>query len=45
MGRDEKTAKATIRFSLGRGTTEDEINYAVDALHSVVSRMEGFVSG
>jgi len=41
MGRDEATAKATIRFSLGRGTTEDEINYAVDALRRVVSRMGG----
>jgi cysteine desulfurase len=40
MGRDEKTAKATIRFSLGRWTTEDEINFAVDALHRVVARME-----
>jgi cysteine desulfurase len=41
MGRDGKTAKATIRFSLGRGSTEDEIDSAVDALHRVVSRMEG----
>jgi cysteine desulfurase len=40
MGRDEKTAKATIRFSLGRWTTGDEINFAVDALHRVVARME-----
>jgi len=40
MGRDEKTAKATIRFSLGRGSTDDEIDSAVDALHRVVSRME-----
>ena len=39
MGRDEKTAKATIRFSLGRWTTEDEVNFAVDALHHVISRM------
>ncbi len=40
MGRDEKTAKATIRFSLGRGSTDDEIDSAVDALHRVVSRMD-----
>lgn len=40
MGRDELTARATIRFSLGRGTTEDEINYTVDALKEVVARAE-----
>jgi cysteine sulfinate desulfinase/cysteine desulfurase-like protein len=38
MGRDEQTARATIRFSLGRGTTEEEINYTVDALKEVVER-------
>jgi cysteine desulfurase len=38
MGRDELTARATIRFSLGRGTTEEEINYTVDALKEVVER-------
>lgn len=36
MGRDEMTARATIRFSLGRGTTEDDIDYTVDALKEVV---------
>jgi len=40
MGRDEKTAKATVRFSLGRWTTEEEVEYAAEALHKVVSRME-----
>ncbi len=44
MGRDEKTAKATIRFSLGKTTTEDDINYAVDALHEVVATMKQAVS-
>ncbi|MBI3112264.1 MAG: cysteine desulfurase [Ignavibacteriales bacterium] len=37
MGRDEKTAKSTIRFSLGRGTTEEDINYAASALKEVVN--------
>ncbi|MEX1274952.1 MAG: cysteine desulfurase family protein [Bacteroidota bacterium] len=37
MGRDEKTAKATIRFSFGRGTTEEEIVYAASALKEVVT--------
>lgn len=36
MGRDEVTARATIRFSYGRFTTEDEIIAAVDALVEVV---------
>ncbi len=38
MGRDESTARATIRFSLGRGTTEEDINYAADVLKEVVDR-------
>ncbi|HEY4612067.1 MAG TPA: cysteine desulfurase family protein [Bacteroidota bacterium] len=40
MGRDEKTARATIRFSLGRSTTEEEIGIAVDALKDVVATMK-----
>ncbi len=44
MGRDVKTARATVRFSLGRWTTEEEISYAVDALHRVVSKMQGNAS-
>jgi cysteine desulfurase len=38
MGRDEATARATIRFSIGRGTTEDDIAYAVGALREVVQK-------
>ncbi len=38
MGRDEPTARATIRFSLGRGTTEEEIDYTADALSEVVQQ-------
>ncbi len=40
MGRDEKTARATVRFSIGRSTSEDEIHYAVDALREVVRQMK-----
>jgi cysteine desulfurase len=36
MGRDEPTARATIRFSFGRFTTQEEIIVAVDALKEVV---------
>jgi cysteine desulfurase len=38
MGRDESTARATIRFSLGRGTTEEDIDYTADVLNEVVER-------
>ncbi len=44
MGRDEKTARATIRFSLGRGTTDEDIDYAVDALHHATEKMKRVVS-
>ncbi|HEY6953452.1 MAG TPA: aminotransferase class V-fold PLP-dependent enzyme, partial [Bacteroidota bacterium] len=40
MGRDEQTARATIRFSLGRGTTEEDILYTVEALKEVVHNAE-----
>lgn len=40
MGHDVDTARATIRFSLGRETTEEEVDYAVDALHRVVTKRE-----
>ncbi len=36
MGRDERTARATVRFSLGRSTTEEDLRYAADALEEVV---------
>lgn len=40
MGRPESTARATIRFSLGRGTTSDEIETAVRALNEVLAKMK-----
>jgi len=35
MGRDEKTARATVRFSVGRSTTSDDVATAVEALKEV----------
>ena len=35
IGRDVKTARASIRFSIGKNTTKDEINRAVDILEIV----------
>ena len=40
MGRDERTAKATVRFSFGKGTTQEDINYAASALKEVVNMVE-----
>jgi cysteine desulfurase len=39
MGRTPATAKATIRFSMGRSTTEEDLAYAVAALVDVVARI------
>jgi len=39
MGRDEKTAKATLRFSFGRGNTMEDVEYTIHALQEVVERM------
>lgn len=39
MGRDEATAKATVRFSFGRANTDGDIPVVAEALRSVVDRM------
>ena len=39
MGRDPKTAKATIRFSLGRLTIQEDIRYTVEKLEEIVGRI------
>ena len=36
---DEDLAKSSIRVSLGKDTTEDDINYFVDTLNAVLNRM------
>ena len=43
QGLDRATAAATVRFSLGRGTTADDVDGAADALVRVVERMGGAV--
>ena len=40
IGREEATARATLRFSFGRGTTLDEIDALVAALVSVIDTHE-----
>jgi cysteine desulfurase len=44
MGRDIDTAKASIRFSLGRSTTMDDIEYTMDVLQNIVKRI-GVIKG
>jgi len=39
MGIEETLARASVRFSLGRFTTEDEIRYALDEIPSIVQRL------
>ena len=41
MGRNEKTARSTIRFSFGRNTTVEELDYAILALKDVVQNARG----
>ena len=39
LGIDDKIANASIRFGIGRDTTEEEINYTVEKFQSVVSEL------
>ncbi|HEY6192153.1 MAG TPA: cysteine desulfurase family protein [Bacteroidota bacterium] len=44
MGRDPATAKAAIRFSMGRSTTEEDIDYTAGVLTDIVERIGQKVS-
>lgn len=39
LGRDDKTTMATVRFSFGRFTTEEEISIAANAFSKIVTRI------
>lgn len=39
IGLPRETASAAVRFSLGKDTTEEDVDYAVDALARVLKRM------
>lgn len=39
MGRDEKSARATIRFSMGRSTSLEDLDYVATVLESVVEKI------
>ena len=39
MGRDERTAGASVRFSMGRSTTLEDLQYTADSLGRIVKRI------
>ncbi len=39
IGLDRATASAGVRFSVGEGTTEEDVDYTVDAVERVMKRM------
>jgi cysteine desulfurase len=39
MGLDEDQARASLRFGLGRFTTADEIDLAIEAVAAAVTRL------
>jgi cysteine desulfurase len=39
LGRDDELAHSSIRFSIGRFTTEEEIDYAIKLLHTKVGKL------
>jgi len=41
LGLDRDTASAAVRFSMGEGTTADDVDYALDQLRSTLERMTG----
>lgn len=41
MGRDPKTAKATLRFAFGKSNTIEDVEYVVEALSAVLMKMRG----
>lgn len=39
MGRDVKTAKASLRFAFGKSNTSEDVDSVVDSLHHVINQM------
>lgn len=39
MGRDTRTAKATLRFAFGRGNTKEDVDAVVEALRESLRQM------
>jgi cysteine desulfurase len=39
LGRDDELAHSSIRFSIGRFTTEEEIDYTIELLHNKIGKL------
>lgn len=39
MGRDVRTAKATLRFAFGKSNTKEDVAYAVECLHGIMRQL------
>jgi cysteine desulfurase len=39
LGRNDELAHSSIRFSIGRFTTEEEIDYTIDLLHKKIGKL------
>ena len=39
LGRDQELARGSIRFSFGKNNTEEDVDYVVEVLGSVVARL------
>jgi len=44
MGLNDEAALASLRFSLGRFTTEEEVDYVIEQVGAGVRKMRGLVS-
>jgi len=45
MGIPQEEAHGSIRFSLGRNTTEEEINYVLEKLPKIISDLRNLSGG
>ena len=39
LGLSDELAHSSLRFSFGRFTTEEEVDYAVDQIHTAVNKL------
>ncbi len=44
LGRDDQAAQSSIRFSIGRFTTETDIDRAIEVIHQQVKRIRAFAA-